>query len=244
MDWFKRYGIPGAYSMGLTLVCMMILYPCRIDLSDEKTLKIMVGLFTGGFLPFGYLMYLVGQMWYFLWCCCSNKCGRHARARHIAKTNFDRNIIPVDIEQWALWAEDGIQDAKILWIHPSHEKETLLAACSILDAVSDGKWDLKKDKYVQEWIRKRTDIVVMNQTIMAGTIVCSIGVLSLNLLSGWSLQPYEHRDWIWTLTAVICLHFIICYVTNVVRIRIDIVIAGVFRLRRRDRRIDMELSEW
>lgn len=237
MDWFKRYGIPGAYSMGLTLVWLVILYPCRVDLRDEKTLKIMAGLFTGGFLPFGYLMCMIGDGWYFLWCWCSDKCGRHARARRIAEVNgYFLCPLPFDIEEWAVWAKERIQDAKV-WI-PSwlinSQKETVLSACSILDAVSNGnKWDLEKDKYVQEWIRKRTDIVVINQAIMIGTIVCTTGPLCLAFLSDWSMQPQEHGHWILTSIAVACLHLIIWYVTIIFRIKIDIVIAGVFNLRHR-----------
>jgi len=80
VDWFKRYGIPGAYSVGLTILWLIILYPCRIDLSEENTLKIMAGIFAGGFIPIGYLMCMVGEGWYFFWCCLCNRCGRHARA--------------------------------------------------------------------------------------------------------------------------------------------------------------------
>ena len=235
MDWFKRYGIPGAYSMGLTLVWLIILYPCRIDLSDKDTLKIVGGIFAGGFLPFGYLMCMVGQGWYFFWCCCSNRCGRHARAKLIADT-YRQNKKPININKWAIWAGLGMQNAGQalinFLINTSPDSETILAPCSILEAVSKGdKWDLAKDKYVQEWIRKRTDIVVMNQAIMAGTIVCTIGALCLHLLPDWSIQPLRSR---WLLMPVPFLLFIIIwYVTVIFRIKIDIAIAGVFNLRRR-----------
>lgn len=246
MDWFKRYGIPGAYSMGLTLVWLIILYPCRIDLREEATLKIVVGIFAGGFLPFGYLMFLVGQVWYFLRCCCSNRYGRHARARLIAEAVHANNV-PVNISDWAKWAAEGIHGARngfIRWVIKKAnkiiekltgklaQKETVLAACSILASVSNcNKLDLKKDKYIQEWIRKRTDIVVMNQSIMAETILCTIGVWFLKFLPGWSIQSLY---WRWLLIPVLfLLLIIIVYVTAIFRIKIDIVIAGVFNLRRR-----------
>ncbi len=238
MDWFKRYGIPGAYSMGLTLVWLVILYPCRIDLSEEKTLKVVGGIFAGGFLPFGYLMCMVGDAYYFARCCFSQRYGRHARARHIADANHSENK-PVNISDWATWAKEGVQSAKI-WI-PSwlinSQKETVLSACSILEAVSRGnEWNLDKDKYVQEWIRKRTDVVVMNQAIMAGTIVCTIGAFYLQKLHSWSMQPYEDQYRTWFLAAVVSLYLIIWYVTIIARIKIDIVIAGVFNLRRRGKK--------
>jgi len=231
MDWFKRYGIPGAYSMGLTLVWLVILYPCRIDLSEENTLKIVGGIFVGGFLPFGYLMFIVGQGWYFLWCC-SNKFGRHARARLIAETSNSK-IDPVDISDWATWAEEGINNAKML-IPPliNSQRETVLSACSTLEAVSgEGKLDLGQEKFMQEWIRKRTDIVVINQAIMAGTIVCTFVVLCLGFLPDWSIQPlYLIRLLI---PVLFLLLIIIWYVSAIFRINIDIVIAGVFNLRQR-----------
>jgi hypothetical protein len=233
MDWFKRYGIPGAYSMGLTLVWLLVLYPCRIDLSEENTLKIVGGIFVGGFLPFGYLMFTVGQGWYFLWCCCSKKVGRHARARLIDKAEHGKSD-PVDISEWATWAEEGIKKAKmrITSLLINSEKETVLSACSTLEAVSRGdKLNLEKEKFVQEWIRKRTDIVVINQAIMAGTIVCTIVAWCLALLPDWSMQPLYLR---WLLMPVLFLLLIIIwYVSVTFRINIDIVIAGMFNLRRR-----------
>jgi len=236
MDWFKRYGIPGAYSMGLTLAWLVVLYPCRIDLRDEKTFKIMAGVFTGGFLPFGYMMYLVGQLYYLIRCRLSSRYGGHARARYIARTNFDANI-PVDIEQWAAWAVRGIENAnkKLVLRTPSRRRETILAACSVLQAVSSNWSEMKeKEPFAQEWIRKRNDIVVMNQAIMAATIVCSIGAMCLGLfLPDWSMQPQEPWHVILISIAVVCLYFIIWYVTAIFRIGIAIVIAGVFNLRRR-----------
>lgn len=232
MDWFKRYGIPGAYSLGLTLVWLLVLYPCRIDLSEENTLKIVGGIFVGGFLPFGYLMFTVGQVWYFLWCCCLKKFGRHARAKLIFdKTNKESK--PVSIEDWATWAEEGIKNAKILlplWLI-NREKETVLSACSTLEAVSRGNnLDLEKEKFVQEWIRKRTDILVINHAITAGTIVCTIVALCLGFLPDWSIQPLYL---IWLSPLLFLLLIVIWYVSVIFRIKIDIVIAGVFNLRRR-----------
>ena len=242
MDWFQRYGIPGAYSMGLTLVWLSILYPGRIDLGNENTFKIVGGIFAGGFLPFGYLMCMVGNAYYFFRCCFSQRYGRHARARFIADANRNRNE-PIDINRWDNWVIKGIPDTqnpiircllRCLLRWRMHWKEIMLGPCSVLAAVSNGnKWDLEKDKYIQEWIRKRTDVVVMNQAIMAGTIVCTIGAFYLQMLPNWSMQPYEDQYWKWFLAAVVFLYLIIWYVTIIARIKIDIVIAGVFNLRRR-----------
>ncbi len=257
MDWFKRYGIPGACSMGLTFVWLLVLYPCRIDLQDEKTLKIMGGIFAGGFLPFGYLICMIGHGWYFLCCSCSSKCGRHARARHIVeadRVNEKTHTLFWGINEWAEWAVSGKGTNlefhpdksflkkivipinciyKKLLGHLTEKSETVLAACSVLEAITGGRWSEQKERFAQEWIRKRTDIVVMNQAIMTGTIVCTIGALCLGLfLSDWSMQPREHRYWIWFLIMGICLHLIIWYVTVIFRIKIDIVIAGVFKLRK------------
>lgn len=257
MDWFKRYGIPGAYSMGLTLVWLIILYPYRINLSEENTLKIAGGIFAGGFLPFGYLMCMVGQGCYFFCCSYSNRFGRHARAESIAKdngVNAGANNNPVDIEEWAAWAVNRIEKVKKPWLikqinrinkikknlsYKPDEKETVLSACSVLEAVSRyDNFDLDKEKFVQEWIRKRTDIVVMNQAIMSGTIVCTIGALCLASLPDWSIQL---SPLIWLLIPVLFFLFIIIwYVKIISQIDIDIAIAGVFNLRRRYQRAGSE----
>lgn len=52
MDWFKRYGIPGAYFYGLTLAWLYVLYPCVI--SDNT--NVFFALATITFLPIGYLI--------------------------------------------------------------------------------------------------------------------------------------------------------------------------------------------
>ena len=238
MDWFKRYGIPGAYCMGLTFVWLAILYPCRIDLCNETSLKIVGGVFAGGFLPFGYLMCNIGNSWYFLMCSLSNRYVRHAVARNIDDTNqTQEGNESFDIEWWANWVKDRMQNTNTAFINflvnKSEEKEIVLGPCSVLATVSRKDFGLEGDKFVQEWIRKRHDIVVMNQAIMAGTIVCSIGAVCLHFLPGWSWQSHEPQYWKWTLIAVVCLQFIIWYVTSVVRIGIDIVIAGMFYLRSR-----------
>lgn len=263
MDWFKRYGIPGAYSVGLTILWLIILYPCRIDLSEENTLKIMGGIFAGGFLPFGYLMCMVGEGYYYFRCCCSRRYGRHARARLISKVARTNNN-PCNIEDWAVWAAKGIKMIRhpfIKWLRDLsyinwlinagyiqladhrinrikknifgtlNEKEKILSACSVLEAVSkSGDPALDKDKFAQEWIRKRSDVIVINQAIIAATIVCPIGVWCLHFLPCWSIKSLY---WGWLLIPVLFLLFVIWYVINFLRTQTDIVIAGVFNLRDR-----------
>jgi len=235
MDWFRRYGIPGAYCMGLTLVWLMILYPCRVNLSDKDTATIIGVIFTVGFLPFGYLMCLTGQWLYILSCLILSRYGGHSIGIHIAEEDFQNNSIPVRIDKWAEWAEGGISRAgrRLRLIYRFYGREIVLEACSVLQTVSRKDFDLKGDEHVQEWIRKRHDIVVMNQAIMAGTIVCTIGAACLNLLPDWSLQPYDSSYVIYASVIVACLMFITWHVTNAVRIGIDIVIAGMLKLRHR-----------
>jgi hypothetical protein len=269
MDWFKRYGIPGAYTIGLTLVWLMIWYPCKINLKDEETLKIVAGIFAGGFLPLGYLLCMVSQGWYFFWCTLPCKFGLHSRALLIYKENH-KNDNHLTMEDWATWAVEGIQskwpprkpkckkkNGKCLWflaqikkacsklatvlslswvrnLSINKEKEIVLAACVMLATVSKLKMsDLETYKYVQEWIRKRTDIVVMNQAIMVGTIVSTIGAFCLCFSSAWTRQPHYHTYWICFLLALVILFLIILYVTIIFRIKINIVLAGMIELRKR-----------
>jgi len=173
---------------------------------------------------------------YLLRCYLSSGYGGHARARHIAKTKFENDKIPIDIDEWAKWAASGIDKRKKWWKkwrHTSPEKETVLSACSVLQAISSN-WSSveKKEQFVQRWTGKRNDVVVMNHAIVAGTVVCTIGVLLLTLLPGWSLQPYGHKDWI-CLVAIVCLQVIIWYVNSFLHTGIAIVIAGLFKLRQR-----------
>jgi hypothetical protein len=238
MDWFKRYGIPGAYFIGLTLVWLMILYPCRIDLSDEETLKIVGGIYVGGFLPLGYLLCMVKHCYYFIFW---KRRGLHARALLIYKANHKINN-PLNMNDWATWAVEGIQNmwsarkakinkkiGKFIWFLALIKK-----ACSKLSTESN-IWNscTKPREYGQEWIRKRVDIVVMNQAIIVGTIVSTIVALCLRISPSWKLQPHYDRYWICISIALIILLLILWYVTTIFRLKINIAIAGIINLRNR-----------
>jgi len=131
------------------------------------------------------------------------------------------------------WADKRINRIKKNIFGTLNEKEKVLSACSVLMSVSKGIWPDRheKEKFVQEWIRKRSDVVVMNQAIMAGTIVCPIGVYFLKFLPSWSIQYKSYHYLIFATIGVGFLLLILLHVTNFNRTQTDIVIAGVFKLR-------------
>jgi hypothetical protein len=190
------------------------------------------GIFGGGFLPFGYLMCMIGHGWYSLRCCCSDNYG-HTRARLIAETHHNNNT-PANASDWVTWVREGIQGANL--ILPMTENGTqriALDPCLVLATVSRQDFGLDGEKHVQEWIRKRTDIVVMNQAIMIGTVLCTLGAWGLSFLSGWSILPHDLWSPICILIVVIILNLIIWYVNIIFRIQTDIAIAGMLNLQQR-----------
>ena len=61
MDWFKRYGIPGAYFLAILLAWLYAMYTCwPFDLGLEDLAKVMAFMF----LPVGYLLSILGQLRY------------------------------------------------------------------------------------------------------------------------------------------------------------------------------------
>jgi hypothetical protein len=180
---------------------------------------------------------MVGQGFYYFRRRLLRRFGRHSKARLIERVKRTNNR-PVNTEEWAIWAENGVRNTSstfLRWlIGTSIDSETILAPCSILAAVSKNlNLYLDKEKFAQEWIRKRMDIVVMNDAIIAATVFCIAGVLYSAILPNWTIQSLYL---IWFLVPVLLLVIIFAlYVTIVSRMEISIVIAGLFNLRSRRR---------
>ena len=64
MDWFKRYGIPGAYFWGFLILWIWVLYDCKIDniINNDAVMKVVIAGIIGSFLPIGYLISIFGQI--------------------------------------------------------------------------------------------------------------------------------------------------------------------------------------
>lgn len=164
MDWFKRHGIPGAYFIIFTVLWTHAFYRCW---QLKPGVLIQLGLFL--FLPIGYVISVLSQLRYLG----SKKGGLHTKAA-------DRICI-----------SDQIGSNK----EPDWEALSLLNA-ALLDITTytqdnKNRGKLEAHKFIQEWIRKRVDVLAINNSIQIATILSFIVAIVVGLtFGGLPWQPF------------------------------------------------------
>lgn len=67
MNWFKRYGIVGMFFIVMTIIWLLCLFPENQELLKNSELLKSIGWFcTFSFLPFGYIIMIFSQTYYYL----------------------------------------------------------------------------------------------------------------------------------------------------------------------------------
>jgi hypothetical protein len=146
MDWFKRYGIPGIYFVGLVVGWMYALYCCwPFNLTVEEVLKL--GAFIS--LPSGYILSVLSQYSYLQF----KIFGLHRKA------------------------------AKKIGILLDKYEYELEGMCCIAVSRLNGS-DLESQKFIQDWIRKRMDVLAINSTMIIATCLAPF----VARLIGWGLS--------------------------------------------------------
>jgi hypothetical protein len=86
MNWFQRYGIPGAYFWALMILWIGTFYHDNINIEILKsdTGKTIAGIIAGSFIPIGYLISVIVQFLYLT----IPGIGIDTRARKKAKIKF------------------------------------------------------------------------------------------------------------------------------------------------------------
>jgi len=155
MNWFQRYGIPGAYFYVLTLAWIAVCYPCKFNFIKENIENLVV-LVIITFLPIGYILTIFQMLLYFI----------------IPKLGIHRVAIK----------KAGLDSTK--W-----KPETYFEAITHIHSINYAEKDikLKKVKFMQDWIRKRMDILTINFTLFIATIVSPflIGAIGLKCFLKW-----------------------------------------------------------
>jgi hypothetical protein len=147
VDWFKRYGIPGIYFVGLVVGWMYALYCCwPFNLTVEEVLKL--GAFIS--LPSGYILSVLSQYLYLQF----KIFGLHRKA---AKR--------LDI------------------LLEKYEYELEGMCCIAVSRLNKGN-DLESQKFIQDWIRKRMDVLAINSTMIIATCLAPF----VAGLIGWGLS--------------------------------------------------------
>ncbi|MCK4796404.1 MAG: hypothetical protein KAT05_03430, partial [Spirochaetes bacterium] len=202
MDWFKRYGIPGAYFLSLMVGWMYALYQCwpfNLELDDLAKLGVFL------FLPVGYILSILGQFRYLG----SPAGGLHCKAAKRVIPPFVKGEIKLEPDIEAL--------------------SCLNAATSDLGTpTSKNPINLEAHKFIQEWIRKRMDVVVINNTIVLATWLALFGAFIIGILfSGFRLQCEPRFVILFGLISFVVL-LIMCGCRRTLQEQITIVIAGAW----------------
>jgi len=154
MNWFQRYGIPGAYFLGLIIAWIWAIYPCLLTDTFLPHIGVVVVIF---FLPVGYII-SVFQQWLYLKI---PQLGIHGKAKKEANFQF---------------RPDDIDD------------EPSIEAYSLLLAVWDKKMKLEQHKWIQDWIRRRMDVIAINFSFIIATVLAPIIVSIALFLMEWNFQ--------------------------------------------------------
>lgn len=146
MNWFQRYGIPGAVFWGLLILWIIAFYHGRVDIDIIKrdNGKVIAGIIAGSFLPIGYLISVIGQIVYLRY----PGVGIDTRARKKAKdkSGCDSN------QEW---------------------KQEVL---SVIEAIKNEEL-LEQTKFLQEWMRKRMDVLAISNSLICASILSIISAL-------------------------------------------------------------------
>jgi len=166
MNWFQRYGIPGAYFVTLSAAWLFaLLSPQAREILDKDLCpSVLVALAALIFIPVGYIISILAQ-WVYLKCKCL---GVHRAAVRRADVRFPNHR---DCEPWL-------------------EAHTLLLT-TLLDRIP-----LHHSSFIRDWVARRTDVMAINGSLIMATflapVVLAIGLcpeLSLRCTIGVVIGP-------------------------------------------------------
>lgn len=165
MNWFQRYGIPGAYFYGLLFYIYYILYPCNINQLNHDLLGPFC-LLT--FLPIGYLFSILQQYIYYS----NNFFGIHRKAAIKSKVKF---------QLFESYNND----------ESSTEVCAILYLTGVVGPLKDKKEFIQNMIVRQEWCRRRMDVMSINLSLFLSSLL-SLGLLLLLIILSkifyWSTQ--------------------------------------------------------
>jgi len=198
MNWFKRYGISGAYFTVLVIIWFYILTTGNLWPKENPTL--LVGIAAIAFLPIGYIVSIFSLWLYY---------------------HKDRIFPEIHTE-----SINGINKLKYLKDKKKSEAD-LEAELSVLYRLKYiENEDLERLKWFSQLITKRWDVLALNQAFIVSTILApltaSIVTITIMLLTNVLKWPSLDEIWssFWTLRSIViilwfALSSIICLILRV-----------------------------
>jgi len=175
MNWFERYGIPGAYFMLLLATLGLTAYWADCMKNWNSSPQSLTGIVTAGAaasIPLGYVLSVIAQVFYYTpafrpWHMC-------APAWEWAWTNRFIRVANESEPPCGEWRVEAGMAIVTRWKH--HYQ---------------GPDGLSRSEFLQKWFAKRSDVMAMNSAMIVGTLIAA-SLLVFGWQYGWF--PYD-RLW-------------------------------------------------
>jgi len=149
MNWFERYGIPGAYFVGLTSIWIFAMCPDLplVAQAHNFDLQWIAAFAAIIFLPIGYVISVFGQTLYlngkfFGWRGC------HTKALKRTGGNISLSL--------------------------STNNEAINEAMALLRSTILPPFNIETQQYVRDWIARRMDVLAIDQSLFIATILAAV----------------------------------------------------------------------
>jgi hypothetical protein len=178
MDWFQRYGIPGAAFWGFLIMWVGAFHNGTINhfFCETEKAKLIAAVAAGSFLPIGYLLSVMGQLIYHYW----PKIGIDTKAR-LEKP--ERECLYNSEREWK--QEVASMRETICYLKAGKQKG------------EKARLELDDIKFVFEWMSKRMGMLVINVALILAVGAAMLLSLLLTIFLLWQF------DWPWFLFALI-----------------------------------------
>jgi len=176
MTWFQRYGFPGAYFWGLLMLWLVAFYHCELyNVLRDDVAKTVGVIAAASFLPIGYLISILQQIIY-LWLKIP---WLGITGRAIKKSNVFQNT---NEREYMLEAEACL-------VVMSKKVKT-----NEVKKVKDNEPDVDKQRFLQDWIRNRNNVMAINSSLMVASMLAFLtAFLVPHFCFEWEIQV----EWRW-----------------------------------------------
>lgn len=185
MNWFQRYGIPGAYFIGLSMAWAHAFYSCmfqRIFNKVDGTELILLAAII--FIPIGYVI-SVFQQWIYLKCKClgMHRAGINLPRKEAMKKAEKKAKMYIKLARKKKYKEKNktLRDKAKNIVNKTNER---FPECRYNDATNEvdvlllsvnrvmrKKIEIEVLKFAQLWVNKRTDVVAINFSLIIATVL-------------------------------------------------------------------------
>lgn len=166
MNWFERYGIVGMFFVSMAAIWLFCLFPDARALFNENhkiLLDNIVWLCGLSFLPFGYIIMAISQLWYY-----------KIRSKSRIHCEYWKDL-PEENKNKILEAE---KDGKLVKFIENEEQ--LEAVLTYYDRYR--KENIENNKFLSIFASKRYDVIAINRGMMWAIIFSFLAALSIEAI--------------------------------------------------------------